>query len=182
MKKEMKIWKVISIVSVLACAGSFTACAKDSQINAKPVESFKVERYLGNWYEIGRFDFKWEKNMSNVVAKYSLNADGTITVTNTGYDYVRGEVKQSVGKAKFATKDTSVGDLKVSFFGPFYSSYRIIALDPDYHYALVAGDNSGLLWILSRFPKIPDDVKDEFIQIARSSGYDMSDFVWTVHK
>ncbi|MCQ2591335.1 MAG: lipocalin family protein [Treponema sp.] len=182
MNKENSMWKMFSIILMMACTGNFTACAKESKITAKPVENFKIERYLGDWYEIGRFDFKWEKDMKNVRANYSLNSDGTIKVTNSGYNYVSRKEKQSIGKAKFATSKKDVGNLKVSFFGPFYSAYKVIVLDSNYQYALVAGANNKLLWILSRTPTIPENVKENYIQIAKSAGYDFSDFVWTIQE
>src|SRR4051794_16333450 len=57
--------------------------------NAKPVDHFDANRYLGKWYEIARFDFKFEKNLNNTTAQYSMNENGTIQVLNSGYDYVK---------------------------------------------------------------------------------------------
>lgn len=182
MKKKIGFWKNFSMIFVTAFACVFVSCASASKLNVKPVENFDVSRYLGDWYEIGRFDFKWEKDMKNVRTNYSLNDDGSIKVTNSGYDYVAQKNKQSIGKAKFAGKQKNIADLKVSFFGPFYTAYTVIALDADYKYALVAGANSKLLWILSRTPTIPDDVKQNYVQIAEAAGYDLTDFVWTVQE
>lgn len=182
MNKESRNWKVVSTILLLACAGNFFACTMEPKINAKPVSSFEIERYLDDWYEIGRFDFKWEKDIKNVRANYSLNKDGTIKVTNSGYNYVSKKEKQSIGKAKFASSRKDVADLKVSFFGPFYSAYKVIALDPNYQYALVAGANNKLMWILSRTPSIPSNVKENYIKIAQSAGYDLTDFVWTIQE
>lgn len=167
---------------VLCCIGIFIACTSTSKNNAKPVGNFEIERYLGDWYEIGRFDFKWEKNLKNVRANYSMNKNGSVNVINSGYDYVSKKEKHSIGKAKFASKQKDIASLKVSFFGPFYSSYTVIALDSEYKYALVAGANNKLLWILSRTPTIPDRIKEKYIQIAQELGYDLTDFVWTIQE
>ncbi|MEJ6491334.1 MAG: hypothetical protein QNL60_02595 [Flavobacteriales bacterium] len=35
-----------------------------------------------------------------------------------------------IGKAKFLN-DPNIANLKVSFFGPFYAGYNVIAIDPD---------------------------------------------------
>jgi len=43
--------------------------------NAKAVENFNVDTYLGTWYEIARFDFRFEKALKNVSAPYSLNTE-----------------------------------------------------------------------------------------------------------
>lgn len=182
MSKGITIEKIVSIVFVVAFACVFISCASASKLNVKPVENFDVSRYLGDWYEIGRFDFKWEKDMKNVRANYSLNEDGSVKVVNSGYDYIAQKDKQSVGKAKFAGDQKDIANLKVSFFGPFYSAYTVIALDADYKYALVAGANNKLLWILSRTPTIPDDVKQNYVQVAEAAGYDLTDFIWTVQE
>ncbi|WP_298739500.1 lipocalin family protein, partial [uncultured Treponema sp.] len=52
----------------------------------------------------------------------------------------------------------------------------------EYNYALVAGANKKLLWILSRTKTIPSDVKESYIQTAKNAGYDLSGFVWTVQE
>ncbi|UKI56274.1 MAG: lipocalin family protein [Treponema succinifaciens] len=180
MKKGSRIRKIFSLAAVLSCIASLSAqsVSEKSNANLEPVRNFELERYLGKWYEIGRFDFKWEKNLKNVTADYSLNKNGTVKVVNSGYDYVSKEQKQSVGKAKFAGNQNS-GSLKVSFFWSFYSDYKIIALDSEYNYALVAGANKKLLWILSRTKTIPADIKENYIQTAQNAGYDLSGFVWT---
>lgn len=173
---------VFIVFLVLICIGILVACTNGDKVDVKPIENFKIENYLGNWYEIGRFDFKFEKNMKNVRANYSLNEDGSIKVINSGFDYVANKDKKVIGKAKFSTSKQDIGSLKVSFFGPFYSSYTIIALDSEYNYSLVAGENNKLLWILSRTPTIPDKVKENYIQIVQALGYDLTDFVWTVQE
>ena len=180
---KSRIRKIFSLAAVFSYIASISAQSVSEKSNASlgPVKNFELARYLGKWYEIGRFDFKWEKNLKNVAAEYSLNKNGTVKVVNSGYDYAAQKQKQSVGKAKFSGNQNS-GSLKVSFFGPFYSDYKIIALDSEYNYALVAGANKKLLWILSRAKTIPADVKERYIQTAQNAGYDLSGFVWTAQE
>lgn len=159
----------------------FNSCSKSSiPAGASAVSSFQKEKYLGKWYEIARMDFKFEKNLNNTTAEYSVREDGKIKVDNKGYNYVKKEWSQAIGKAKFAgTEDVAM--LKVSFFGPFYAGYNVIALDKDYKYALVAGDSLKYLWILSREKTIPEDIKAEYLKIADEIGYKTSDLVWVEH-
>lgn len=176
MKNE--VLKTLLVCLVLVVAILLTSCSTIPK-GLSPVQHFNTEKYLGKWYEIARYDFMFEKNMSNVTAIYSMNSNGTIRVENNGFDMKKQEWKQKIGKAKyFDAKD--VGALKVSFFGPFYSSYTIIALDPDYNYALVAGANKKLLWILSRTPTIPNNVKMHYLEIAEDADYDTKGLVWTI--
>ena len=148
--------------------------------NMKPVQPFKADKYLGKWYEIARLDMRFERNLNNVTATYSMNDDGTIKVVNKGYDTVNYKWKEAEGKAKFL-KEKNLGSLKVSFFGPFYAGYNVVAVDDDYQYALVAGSNDKYLWILSRTTAIPDNIKKDYLQIAKSLGYKTDALIWVEH-
>lgn len=147
---------------------------------AVAVTPFNKERYLGKWYEIARLDFKYERDLDNTTAEYSLNGDGTIKVVNQGYNTIKGEWTQVTGKAKFAG-DENTAMLKVSFFGPFYSGYNVIAIDDEYKYALVAGESLKFLWILSRGTSIPEEIKDKYLKIAGKVGYQTNDLIWVKH-
>lgn len=148
--------------------------------NVKPVKAFDANKYLGKWYEIARLDMRFERNLNNVTATYSLNENGTIKVDNRGYDYVDEKWKQSVGKAKFI-EGKDLGSLKVSFFGSFYAGYHVVALDDQYQYALVAGSNQKYLWILSRTKEIPENVKLDYLKIAQKMGYNTDALIWVEH-
>ncbi len=166
------------LMAALFAVFTLFSCSKTSiPSGAKAVSPFEKDRYLGKWYEIARFDFTFEKNLNNTTAEYSLNKNGTIKVNNTGFNYKTKKWKQAIGKAKFTGK-SDIAMLKVSFFGPFYGGYNVIALDSDYKYALVAGDNLSYMWILSRTKTIPDDIKENYLKIAKDLGYDLSKLIW----
>jgi apolipoprotein D and lipocalin family protein len=144
------------------------------------VKPFDKQRYLGKWYEIARKDFRFERGLSNTTAEYSLNENGTIKVDNQGYNSAKGEWVQAIGKAKFLGEE-DVAMLKVSFFGPFYSGYNVIALDDEYRYALIAGKSHKYLWLLSRQTDMPVEIKAKYLKIAEAMGYDISDLIWVQH-
>ena len=144
------------------------------------VQPFNKTKYLGKWYEIARLDFKFEKHLINTTAEYSLNYNGSIKVVNKGFDTTKNKWKTATGKAKFI-KDDNVAMLKVSFFGPFYSGYNVIAIDNEYKYALVSGKNVKYLWILSRYTTIPDDVKKSYLDLAQKKGFKINDLIWLKH-
>ena len=109
-----------------------------------------------------------------------MKENGSIKVDNQGYNTVKEKWNQALGKAKFVGDDT-VAMLKVSFFGPFYAGYNVIAIDEDYQYALVAGASLEYLWILSREPNIPEDIKAKYLKVAEDAGYDTSKLLWITH-
>jgi apolipoprotein D and lipocalin family protein len=157
----------------------FSACSTIPK-GVTAVKPFEKEKYLGKWYEIARFDFKYEKGLNNTTAEYSLNSIGTIKVVNRGFDYEKKLWKEAVGKAKFVDGD-QIAMLKVSFFGPFYAGYNVIAIDADYKYALVAGASFKYLWILSREKTIPEDIKTSYLGKAEKLGFPVSNLLWIKH-
>jgi len=137
----------------------------------EPVSGFELNRYLGKWYEIARLDHSFEQNMSNVTAHYSKKEDGEIVVINRGFDSKTGEWKEIVGHGRFIGNE-SVGSLKVSFFGPFYGGYHIIALDKeDYSYAMVAGPSRSYLWILARDKTLNPETLSDLVSKAKQWGF-----------
>lgn len=176
-RPQKKVFKTLSILA-MALFG-LISCSKipDGVI---AVENFKKEKYLGKWYEIARFDFRFERGLNNTTAEYTLNNDGTIKVVNRGYNVQKSEWEQVVGKAKFVG-DRHTAMLKVSFFGPFYAGYNVIAIDNEYQYALVAGGSLEYLWILSRTTNIPTDIKESYLNVAREYGFKTENLLWIEH-
>lgn len=171
--------KTLLTLSAIALGSVVYSFLKPIRSKVAVVENFDVDRYLGQWHEIARLDFLWEKGLKNVTANYQKNEDGSLKVENRGIQIRSGQEKVSIGKAKFIDK-TNCGALKVSFFGPFYSGYNIVQLDPDYQYALVFGDNLDYMWMLSRTPEMPTSVRSRYLAFAQEYGYDTDELVWTI--
>lgn len=175
--KKQYLWIGAGILVAAGVVACITSCRTIPK-GIKAISNFQKDRYLGKWYEIARFDFRFEKNMSRVTAEYSVNNDGTIRVKNSGYDNKKYRQKESVGKAKFVGSE-DIAMLKVSFFGPFYAGYNVIAIDENYQYALVCGKNRDYLWLLSREKTMPDSIKNQYLDIARNAGFDVTELLWT---
>ena len=138
------------------------------------VDNFSLNRYLGTWHEIVRLDNRFEKELDPVSATYSLAPDGSVKVVNKGYDRKEQKWKTIQGRGDFVDdKKTTEGALKVSFFGPFYASYNVIALDKaNYRWAMVGGRSKSFFWILSRDQQMEPALLKELIAQAKSLGFD----------
>ncbi len=143
----------------------------------QPVGDFEAERYLGTWYEIARLDHSFERGLSQVTARYERREDGGIRVLNRGYKAAKDSWKEAEGKAYF-TGETDTGHLKVSFFGPFYASYVVFDLDPDYQWAYVAGYSKDYLWLLARSPVLSAEQKQHFVDSARALDFPVDELIW----
>ena len=157
----------------MALAAMFFSACDATEIDNSTVKAVDLNRYLGSWYEIAKYDHVFERGLDYAMANYTLREDGKIDVLNTG-------IKDGRAKdAKGIAKTTNIpGLLKVSFFGPFYSDYRIMMLDTNYQYVLVGGSNDKYLWILSRTPQLDDATRTLILAEADKRGYDNSKLIW----
>lgn len=170
--------------AILAVSFGFmlAACSTAPPTGLRPVSSFDINRYLGLWYEIARLDHSFERGMTDVNATYLLQGDGSVKVINRGYDTRRQAWKEAIGRARFIG-DKHTAALKVSFFGPFYGGYHVIALDQqNYRWALVAGADRDYLWILARDRTLPADIREQLLSQAREHGFATDKLIWVDQK
>ncbi len=169
----VKNWLIV-LMSLLSGCGGYPK-------NVTPVQSFEINRYLGKWYEIARLDHSFERDLDRVTAEYTLLDNGDLQVINRGFDRKTNQWKEAIGKAHFARKKNE-GYLKVSFFGPFYSSYVIFNLDlAHYQYAYVTGPNHDYLWLLSRKPSVSNKIINDFVETAEKKGFQTEDLIYVTH-
>lgn len=170
-----------STILSLFFALTLAACTTAPPDGLLPVTSFEINRYLGQWYEIARLDHSFERGMSDVNATYQLQDDGSVKVINRGYDTQRQAWKEAVGRALFVG-DRNTASLKVSFFGPFYGGYHVIALDQNYRWSLVAGPDHDYLWILARDRTLSAEVREQLLSQAKALGFATDKLIWVEHK
>lgn len=154
---------------ILLCAVLVTSCTGIPR-GTQPINDFVLDDYLGRWYEIARFDHSFEEGLDCVTADYSLREDGGVRVINRGLNLDSGETDVAEGKA-YPLGDANEGRLKVSFFGPFYASYNILALDEHGQWSLVTGPDRDYLWILSRTPQLDNGTYRQLVAMAQDLDY-----------
>lgn len=148
------------------------------KIDNSTVRNVDLKRYMGKWYEIARFNHRFERGLEGVTAEYSFREDGKIRVKNCGHKHtVDGEATCIVGKAKLP-KDQHPGRLKVAFFLWFYTDYDILELDPGYQWALVGSSTDKYLWILSRTPQLSGETLTRILHKAQNRGYDTQKLIF----
>jgi apolipoprotein D and lipocalin family protein len=169
------------ISSVLAALAVMVSACTGAPDGVETVSGFDLDRYLGTWYEVARLDHRFERGLSNVTATYRLRDDGGVKVINRGYNDEEKEWDEAEGKAYFVG-DEDVGQLKVSFFGPFYGGYNIIELDKDgYQYSMVAGPDRSYLWILSRTHDLDESILNRLVATARELGFATDELIFVEH-
>lgn len=180
----MKIakWAYGKFLMMLMAVFVLEACQTNEKmktVNVTTIEHLEVSRFMGTWFEIARYDHRFEKGMSEVRADYTLLPNGNIKVVNSGMK--NGKRKEIIGKAR-QKKGKRAGELEVSFFLCFYSDYNILETDEEYNYAVIGGSSGKYLWILSRSPKIEGAVLDKLMTKIEKRGYDTTALIFVSQK
>lgn len=142
------------------------------------IRDFELEPYLGTWYEIARLDHRFERDLDHCRAEYSLREDGRVRVLNRGRQTATGVWKTAEGVARLSGAPGE-GSLRVSFFGPFYGGYNILAWRRETpSYALVCGNTREYFWILSRDPHLPPEMLDAILPQLGEWGFATNRLIW----
>lgn len=173
--------RALSLVLIAGAAVALAGCATlrpgpvGNHAVPPPTKPVDLTRYVGRWYEIGRYEAGFQRGCEASVATYALRDDGLIGVTNTcrqgGLD---GESRSVEGKAK-VVPGSGNARLKVSFFGPLYiGDYWVMDRADDYSWSIVGEPSGRYLWLLSRTPRPERQVHETIMNRARALGYDLS--------
>ena len=163
---------IAALLFLSACAGSPGPVGNSAV--PQPAKTVELDRYLGRWYEMARYEAPFQKDCEAVTADYSLREDGQIKVVNIcRKGSVDGKLAQALGRAKVV--DTATGaKLKVSFFGPFYGDYWVLDRSDDYSWSIVGEPSGRYLWILTRSAKPDAQTRADLEARVKTLGYDWS--------
>ncbi len=165
------IYLAVFLFLMSSCKG------QNTMIDKTVVKELDVDRYLGKWYEIARYDHQFERGLQGVTATYSYRDDGKIKVVNSGFkESLSGIKTEAVGKAKIPNLKIP-SKLKVSFFWIFYADYFVLELDENYQWAVIGSSSDKYLWILSRTPQMEERVYNELLNKLTNRGYDVSKLI-----
>jgi len=163
----------MSILVALALASASLWAETPKPLDLVP--SLDLQRYLGRWYEVARYQHGFEKTLVGATAEYALRDDGRVSVLNSGFKKTLDGKYTDVKAVAWRPDDAVPGALKVKFFGLFTSDYLVFGLDEvDYQWALVGNNTRKYLWFLSRTPEVSPELLEKMKGIAEAQGYDLS--------
>jgi apolipoprotein D and lipocalin family protein len=161
-------------------AAAATARPRNSRV-PQPARAVDLNSYAGRWYEMARYENRFEKGCEAVTADYQPRPDGTIEVVNTCHvGAVDGRVRRSKGRAKVVA-DSRDAKLKVSFFWPFFGDYWVLDHGEDYAWSIVGEPSGAYLWILTREQAPSPALRADLLARAASMGYDPAAIRATAH-
>ncbi len=152
---------------ISACAGKPEPVGNNAV--PEPAKAVELDRYLGKWFEMARYEAPFQKGCDGVTADYSLRKDGKIKVINSCTK--AGKTTTAKGKAKIVEGSRNA-KLKVSFFGPFYGDYWVLDRAEDYSWAIVGEPSGRYLWMLTRQAQPEPQVRAQIEARVKELGYD----------
>ena len=183
-KVSYKVGKIALVSSLLIGLGLATMAYAQNQ-PLKTVDKVELDRYLGVWYEVARKPMYFQKKCDrDVTATYTLNENGNVNVDNKCYSK-DGTLNQSLGEA-YVQNSPFNSKLKVSFLPSAIrwlpvarGDYWVLKIDENYQTVLVGEPNRKYLWVLSRTAHPDEAVVKEYLDYAKSVGYDLGDVIKT---
>jgi apolipoprotein D and lipocalin family protein len=169
--------KLIYLFIIPIALSSCVTMKSDSMKPLQTVNHVDLNRYVGQWYEIARYEHRFQEGCVGSKASYTLRDDGKISVLNECFEEtMSGKLRSAEGKAWVTDKESNA-KLKVSFFWPFSGDYWIIDLGENYEYAVVGHPKRKYLWILSRRPQMDEAVYSKIIARLEKQEYDTTKLV-----
>ncbi len=171
----MRIRSIVVLLTAALFAGCSSAGPSGNAHVPEPQIAVQLDRYLGRWYEMARYENRFETKCQAVTAEYRLLDSGHIGIVNTCHlGAVDGPVKVAHGKAKIVA-NTQNAKLKVSFFGPFYvGDYWILNHASDYSWSIVGEPSGRYLWVLTRQRHPSAGERSALLDAVKALGYDTS--------
>lgn len=163
----------IKIAIILLSSILFFSCSSSPKVEKN--FDFSVEKYMGKWYEIKRFNHRFERGLKEVTANYTLENNGQVSVINRGVD---SNDKESLFYA--TAKQTEVPNflkLYPKAFPIIGAQYNVAWVSDDYKYAIVTSSSYKYLWFLSREQTIPIDIYRNMIQKATDLGFNTDNLI-----
>lgn len=156
-------------VTALAAAMFAVGCAKP----IPTVEDVDLERFMGRWYVIASIPTFLERGAHNAVETYRRAADGTIETTFTfRRDSFEGKPVEYRPRGYVSEQSPAVWGMQ--FVWPIKAEYRIVYLDPDYAQTVIGRSARDYVWLMARTPEITGEEYEQFHDLIRELGYDVT--------
>lgn len=139
----------------------------------QPAKAVDLNRYLGRWYEIARYEAGFQKECEYVTADYSLRPDGKIKVVNSCR---RGTIDAPLDSAEgqaYVVDGSENTKLRVSFFWPFYGNYWVLDHGDAYDWTIVGEPSGHYLWLMTRDAHPSAEAVQQLKSHAAQIGYDL---------
>ena len=152
----------------------FTAGALGQAATAVP--KLDMGRFVGVWYEVARISAKKDKCASDALAIYTAGDKKRRWALVNSCKAKDGSIGTKNGVVKAQDKSGD-GRLKVAYTWPFYHKQWVLAVGPEYEWALVGSANHKTLAVLSRTSTVGAETMAGIRAKAAGEGFEVGKLV-----
>ena len=139
----------------------------------QPAKEVDLQKYLGRWYELARYEASFQRGCEGVTADYHVRPDGGIDVLNACHrETLDAPIDTAEGQAS-VVEGSQNAKLRVSFFWPFYGDYWVLDHGTTYDWSIVGEPSGRYLWLLFRTPHPTESLLQHVKNRAAELGYDL---------
>ena len=164
-------WTLIGLLAV-GLTGCLTVPRSPDKAPVELAANVDLQRYLGKWYIIANVPYFAEKG--KVASYFDIQMSGDtlldVYVGQDGFDKPPGTFTMK----DYVVPGTGNAVWRESPLWPFYFSYLVVYVDPDYKTALVGYPGHGYAWVMSREPRMDDATYQALLTRFTAAGYDVT--------
>lgn len=137
----------------------------------RPANHVDLERYMGDWFVVENIPYFAERNAYGSIERYKLLGDGKVDTTflarRGGFDGKKIEARS----VAIVTNTENNAEWQVRFLGGILRiPLVILAIDPNYQWAVVSTPDRNLAWIFSRTPVLAQTELDRARAVLDENG------------
>jgi apolipoprotein D and lipocalin family protein len=153
-------------------------CQSDKEMKdkiiMKTVPYVDLNRFMGDWYVIANIPTFIEKEATNAIESYKLNAAGEIETTFSFYKKSPEGKKKIYTPKGFVFNSETNAEWRMQFLWPIKTPFMIIDLADDYSYTVIGVPSRKYVWIMARDTSLDSVLYENIIQDLSGIGYDIS--------
>ena len=164
--------KLFTLCLMAGLTGCVVAPTISDKAPANLAANVDLNRYMGKWYIIANVPYFAEAG--KVASYFDIEKKG-----DTLLDIYYGRDSFDKPEGTFTMKDYVVPGSGNAYWResplwPFYFSYLVVYVDPDYKTALVGYPGHEYAWVMSREPKMDEATYQTLLARLATAGYDPS--------
>jgi apolipoprotein D and lipocalin family protein len=142
------------------------------------VPQLDLNRFTGTWYEMARYPDKGEKTcVSDAVMLYALGDKAGKFQMVSSCQMKDGNTNWQSANGRITDKKVADGRLKVTYIWPFTHKDWVLAVGPEYEWALVGSPKRKEMWVLSRSVTMAPEVLAAIEDKAVAEGFEKGKMV-----
>mgnify|MGYP001236765764 CR=1 FL=1 len=147
------------------------------------VKNLDLDKFMGRWYVFSLIPNWIESGATNSYDDYSLNDDGSISIT---YQAIKNNKERTVKQKGFVIDKDILSRWEIQFvkpWVPFYKApYEVIILDENYEYMVVGYPDNSFGWIMTRSTTMDSLLYDNILNtLEKDFNYDKNNFEKVLH-